>query len=97
MSMNPLPDPRASDRLVALHCAMQLAPDSVVESGAAEAGEVTSLARTIEQWISEAKDDQDRQYRRAVVLMICDKSAKNTPMGRIKALARELHHYLTRR
>lgn len=97
MTPNPLPDPTASDRLVALHCAMRLVPDSVAAAGAAEAGDVTTKARAFEDWLGEATDDQDRLVRRTVLLLVCDKSRKDTPINRVRSLAKELHHYVTRR
>jgi hypothetical protein len=97
--MNPLPGdaPDVADRLVALKCAMALTPDSVVTSGASEAGGVTTLARRFEDWLGEATDEQDKHVRRAVLVMVCDKADETTPQGRIRALMKELHHYVTRR
>lgn len=96
--MNPLPgdSPDAADRLVALKCAMRLTPDSVVASGASQAGQVTSLARKFEDWLSDAGDEQDKHVRRAVLVMVCDKADETTSAGRIRALVKELHHYVTR-
>lgn len=97
--MNPLPgaEPSVADRLVALRCAMQLTSDDLVSSGAAEAGEITTLARKLEDWLAEAPDDEDRQIRRAVLVMVCDKADEATPHSRIRPLMKELHHYVTRR
>ena len=97
--MDPLPgaDHKVADRMVALYCAARITPNAVVASGAAEAGELTSPARKFEEWISEATDEQDRIVRRAVLLLICDKSDDTTPASRVRALAKELHHYVTRR
>jgi hypothetical protein len=96
--MNPLPGdaPDVADRLVALKCAMSLTPDSVVASGASQAGDVTSLARKFEDWLGEATDDQDKHVRRAVLVMVCDKADETTSVSRIRALMKELHHYVTR-
>lgn len=96
MTWPDLPDAIA-DRLVALYCAARLVPDSVVASGASEAGDVTTRARTFEEWLNEAVDEQDRIVRRAVLLLACDHAAKNTPVTRVRAFAKELHHYVSRR
>jgi hypothetical protein len=97
--INPLPGdaPDVADRLVALKCAMSLTPDSVVASGASQAGDVTTLARKFEDWLSEAGDEQDKHVRRAVLVMVCDKADTSTSVSRIRALMKELHHYVTRR
>lgn len=97
--INPLPgaEPSAADRLVALRCAMQITPDSVMSSGAAEAGEITTRARKFEDWLAEAADENDRIIRRAVLVMVCDKANKDTPQNRLRPLMKELHHYVTRR
>lgn len=97
--MNPLPGaaPTAADRLVALRCAMHLTSDSVVNSGASNAGDVTILARRFEDWLTQAADDTDRMIRRAVLVMVCDKAKPGVAHDRVRALAKELHQYVTRR
>lgn len=97
--MNPLPGaaPELADRLIALYCAAQLTSSSVIDSGASEAGEITTPARKLEDWIGEAIDEHDRIIRRAVLLLICEKADEATHLSRVRALAKELHHYVTRR
>ena len=96
--MNPLPgaEPSLTDRLVAVRCAMKVTPDSVVDAGASKAGDVTTLARRFENWLKDAADDTDRMIRRAVLVMVCDKADDGVHHGRIHALVKELHHYVTR-
>lgn len=96
---DPLPgaEPAVADRLVALHCAAKLTSSPVVASGASEAGELTTPARKFEDWLGESTSEQDRIIRRVVLLIVCDKTDPDTPVSRIRALANELHHYVTRR
>ncbi len=96
MTLPNVPDSVRANRLVALYCAMRTVPDSVVADGAANAGEITTPARIFEDWIGEAVDEQDRITRRGILLMICDHTPEGTPVKRVRALARELHHYVTR-
>jgi hypothetical protein len=95
--MNPLPnaEPNVADRLVAVRCAMQLTSDTVVDAGAYDAGNVTTLARKFERWLSEAVDDDDRLIRRAALVMVCDKADPGTQHDRVRALAKELRDYVT--
>lgn len=97
--MDPLPgaEPSVADRLVALRCAMQTASDSVMSSGASEAGEITTRARKFEDWLTESTDENDRVIRRAVLVMVCDKADQAIPLNRLRPLMKELHHYVTRR
>lgn len=96
--MNPLPaaEPSTADRLVALRCAMQITSGSVVASGASDAGKVTTLARKFEDWLSKAETDEDHLIRRAVLVMVCDQAPEGVTHDRVKALVKELHHYVTR-
>ncbi|WP_329521112.1 hypothetical protein [Spirillospora sp. NBC_01491] len=101
LGKNPIPTStptRSTDRLIAVGCAMRLAPDNVVATGAYDAGEVTTRARAFEEWLSEARgDEQDAQLRRLLLVMVCEKASNATPSDRIRALVKELHHHLTRR
>jgi hypothetical protein len=92
--MNPLPgaEPSVADRLVALRCAMQITPNTVLSSGASEAGEITTVARRFGDWLAEASDDNDRIIRRAVLVMVCDKADEETTQNRLRPLMKELHH-----
>lgn len=96
--VNPLPgaDPQWGNRLVAVRCAANLFPDSIVSSGAYQAGEVTELARSFEAWLDEAKDEQDRLVRRNALVITCDKAGVKLPKDRIIAFVKEIHHYVIR-
>lgn len=86
-----------ADRLVEVLCALQLTPDSAVADGAYAAGKIATLAGKFDDWLKTASDEQDRQIRRVLLLMLCDKADPSTPVDRIRALAKELHHYVTRK
>lgn len=95
--MDPTPgDSKSANRLVALRCAMRITPDSLVSSGAYEAGQVTMRAEKFEDWLKEAETEADARIRRFVLAMVCDKADESTQMSRIKALVKELHHHVTR-
>ncbi|MFF5261409.1 hypothetical protein ACFY4C_20900 [Actinomadura viridis] len=87
---------RDTDRLVAIDCALRLTPASVLDSGASEAGEVTSRARKLATWLAEARDERDAQIRQVLLLMTCDKARPEIPSDRLLSLVKELHHYVTR-
>lgn len=84
-----------TDRVVAVGCAMRIAPASVVASGAFDAGGITEAALRFEGWLGEADNEQDAQIRRMLLVMVCEKADEKTPHDRIRALVKELHRYVT--
>lgn len=85
-----------TNRLIAVHCALQLTRPSVIATGASHAGDVTTRARTFEEWLNNSTDEQDAHLRRLLLTMVCDKADPSAPTDRIRALAKELHHFITR-
>jgi hypothetical protein len=98
---NPLPTStptKSTDRLIAVSCAMSTCPDSVVADGVTGASQVTTRARDFEQWLAEAKtDEQDAQLRRLLLVMVCEKAGKDTPPDRVRTFVKEIHRHITRR
>lgn len=86
-----------TDRVVAVGCAMRIAPASVVASGAFDAGAITEVALRFEAWLSQAANAEDAQIRRMLLVMVCEKADEKTPHDRIRALVKELHRHIVHR
>jgi hypothetical protein len=87
---------KTTDRLIAVACAMATTPDRLVAEGGAP--EVTTRARAFEDWLAEAAaDEQDAQLRRLLLVMVCEKADKDTPVDRVRTFVKELHKHITRR
>lgn len=97
---NPIPTntpTETTDRLVALGCAIRMAPAAVIASGASDMGKLTDRARRFEEWLAGADDEQDAQVRRLLLVMVCERADATAPIDRIRALLKELHKHVTRR
>lgn len=87
-----------TDRLIAIDCALRLTDTATIAAGAGDAGQITSKAQRLEEWLGEARgDERDAQVRRLVLLLVCEHATPSTPLDRIRGLAKELHHFATRR
>lgn len=89
--------PRSTDRLAAADGALRVLAPSAFGSGTYDTTEVIRYATKFEDWLTRAQDEQDGQLRRVVLLMVCDKAPENTSADRVRALAKDLHRYVTRR
>jgi hypothetical protein len=89
--------PRSTDRLAAIDGALRVLAPSAFGSGTYDANKVTQYATKFEHWLTSAENEQDAQFRRVVLLMVCDKAGENTPADQVRAIAKDLHRYVTRR
>lgn len=90
------PAAEPTDRLIAIDCALRLTDQSTIALGAGDIGRITDKARRLEEWLKEARDEQDAQARRLVLLLVCEHASPSMPMDRVRGLAKELARFATR-